>query len=52
MKTTPQKEQDTRKGRKLKLSKQTIKDLNTDEKRAEKVKGGKASDFSRDAGCE
>ena len=40
MKTNSQKEKDTGKARKLKLNKQTIKDLNTDDKGAEKVKGG------------
>ena len=40
MKTNSQKEKDTRKAGKLKLNKQTIKDLNTNDKGAEKVKGG------------
>jgi hypothetical protein len=40
MKTNSQKEKETSKGRKLKLNKQTIKDLRTDDKGAEKVKGG------------
>ena len=40
MKKDSQKQQDTRKAGKLKLNKQTIKDLRTDDKGAEKVKGG------------
>ncbi len=40
MKTNSPKEQETSKGRKLKLNKQTIKDLKTDDKDAGKVKGG------------
>ena len=40
MKTKSQKEQETHKPRKLKLNKQTIKDLKTDDNDAEKVKGG------------
>jgi len=40
MKTNTQKKKDTRKAGKLKLNKETIKDLRTDDKGAEKVKGG------------
>jgi len=49
MKTNSQKKQDTRKAGKLKLNKETIRDLTTDDKGAEKVKGGARDDAS--LGC-
>ena len=46
MKINSKKEQET--GKKLKLNKQTIKDLRTDDKGAEKVKGGARVAYTAD----